>query len=491
MARLLLNTSDYILDSADSGSTSTTSGVQLLLDDAASGEPFRPVITNNEFRWPIMFARVTAASEAACKTAVEAVVNALRNCSGKSITYQETSGTALFAMPNTLWPEAEAEIEIDQADLTADIAFTFIGRNGGQVSSGSADPAGLLAPIQWQYEITGGGIAGMVAVAAFGPTLNGSGVITAGARQNAVAWINHIRNTSNYPAWLSTAFRDVQAVIEFDQKQNQATIGESSYDPALVTIAFRELPATLAADGSFPATCKSVNYETFMVERPPINQRSGQTTPGFDFEVVGSLVLKTEGNLTFNGSESSLADNAIVAAADAAIASVITMFRAIHADRALIQLGRHQFTGLDPVQGVCSFKIRFTTSEPIKRWEESCQLQNTPIKAWSRASRGADWKYQAKGGPIRTITHTLSIDSLNGPQNYRPPGLGPNWDDSGSVDEPSFGVTYDNGVAIYTVSYSRSWRYVNPGDGDNGAGRATVTGAPRTVDTVGSAQGVI
>lgn len=455
MARLKIGS--YILDSADTSSTSTTSGVTFELDGA---DPMSPVISSGEFLWPTMYAAVTAANEAALKTAVDAVVNAIQRCSGKDIVYEETSGTTLVNMHPNIWPSAIADVEVEWSQTEADIAFNITGGRDGEIPSGSADEPGIRE-LSWQYEITAGGIAGMIATALFGPVLSGT-TVTTGSRENAVTWINKLRNTANYPAWLNTNFRMVSSIIDFEQKMGQSSITESSYDPALVTLSFRELDATLAAAGSWPAQAVSADWSVQMVEREPIDVRSGQPGPGADIELTGTVQLKTEGNTTFNSSETKLTDAQIYTSAQDAVEAVITQFKAVYTSFDLIQLGDPRIH-VDAVQGVAGFAVSFTTQAGILRWDESGELTNEWPKVWSRASDGSDWRYANQGGPIRVITHELLIVSLDAPEPYRKPILDGNWDEVGATQKPTVESIYANGQRLYRTVGQSSWRYMNSG----------------------------
>lgn len=476
MARVMVGS--YVLDEADSGSTSTTSGVQLDIGDADDVDALAPDVVDDaaggggsEFHCPIFYAVVTAASESALKTAVDAVETAILNCSGKTITF-EVNGTTLWTMSDTVWPDAKGNVKKHYDALTCELAFSFTGFRAGQPATGAASETGQVGPITWEYEISAGGLAGMVARAVFAA---GAG----GARTNANTWINKMRNTANYPAWLSTAFRLITPVVEFDQKPNEASLSETSYDPARVTISFRELPATLAS--TLDSSVNAVNWNVAMVERKPLNQRAPGAA-GFDLVLFGDLTLKTEGNTTFNASETSLADNAIYGIANAAVALVITQFRSVYTSLALTQWGS-PVLNIDEVQGIVGFAVHFTANANILEWEETCIIRNQFQKVWSRASDGSDWKYEKKGGPIRTCTHSLRIVALSAPQPYKPPTLNPNWDEVDAGLEPTIRLKHNNGQVEYHTSAEKTWRYVNPGPTDGRGQTTTLT--PKDMDSIG------
>lgn len=480
MPRLYIGS--YVIDSADTSSSSTTSGVQLDLDEEDGA---RPVIRDAEYQWPVMYAVVTAGSEAALKTAVDAVRDAIRNCAGKDVKYEETNGTTLYNMPASIWPDAEAEIEPDYDGLTCDIAFRITGRNAGPLASGAADEAGQIGPIEWQYEETGGGIAGMVVNATFGPTLSGD-TVTTGSRENAVAFINKMLNTANYPAWLSTNFRCVGiAPIAFDQKPNQASIGESSYDPCVVSMAFRELDSTLAADAGWPSEAVSGNWRVDMRERDPIDVRSGQIDPGNDITLFGDLLLKTEGNSTFNSSASKLADSEIEAKAEAAVAAMIRMFTAVYASLTPVQVG-NAILNIDAIQGVVSFTVTFIASGRILRWNESGTLRNSWLKVRSRAANGKDWRYVNAGGPVKVLTHSLLIETQDSPEPYRAPPLQSGWDQDDVGVTPATEVAYRNGYKTFTTFGEQQWTYMNDGPKQVDPNKQTVANKVLTWGNIGT-----
>lgn len=479
MARLLIGPTPYILDSADSGSTSTTTGVKLRL---APTQPLSPQITHDEHIWPGFYAFVTAASESALKTAVDAVESAILNANGQTIIFEETSGTTLFQMHANLWPYCEGAVEKEQGQLTCKLAFSWIGRREAPTSTGATDEPGLQSPITYEYVISPGGIAGMTAQAVFGPTLSGT-TVTAGARENAEAWIEKMKSSSNYPAWLSAAFRHAGATIEFERKQNVATENEAAYLQARVTILFVELSATLHADGTFPSTVVKANFNVSLNERDALNKRAA-ALPGFDLTLYGDLTIKTEGNTAFLSNDSSVTDANIYSTAETAIASIIVMFRAMYAGLGLIQWGLPTI-GIDEPNGLVTFSVRFTGNVTIFSWEENTRIRNVLPKSHSRATDGSEFKYQMAGGPIRTCHHTLKIVATS-PVPYRPPPLDSNWDDLElGVDATTTRVS-NNGAETYETEGETLWRYVNPGpQSSSGPGR-TSAGILVDINNIGS-----
>lgn len=480
MARLKIGS--YVLDSADSSSTSTTSGVTFELD---GDDPLAPQINNGEFNWPVMYAHVTAANEGALKTAVDTVVEKINQCAGLAIIYEETSGTTLFEMHPNIWPEAESETRVDYGQTEADIAFGIRGLRPSALTAGSGDEPGQRS-INWQYEITAGGIGGMICTAEFGPTLSGTAV-TAGARENALAFINKMDNSSNYPAWLDTSFRRVQALIEFDQKGNQSTVGESSYDPCVAVLQFRELDSTLAADASWPDEASGATWSVNMEPRDPLNVRSTQRDAGFNMELVGTVQLKTEGSTTFNSSETSLSDGNVYQNALSAVNAIVTQFRAIYTTFLLTQMGSPRID-VDAISGLCGFAVTFTSTAGILQWEEDGDVRNTWPKVYSRASDGTDWRYSNEGGPVKLTTHSLMIVSLNTPRPYRPPAfLARDWDEVEIGATPTVeAADAGNETTIYTTKGDSVWRYLQKSSKFVDPDRRTQVNSHPTWDTIGS-----
>lgn len=478
MARILIGS--YVLDSADTSSSSTTSGVQLDLDDEL---PLSPEIEDSgdggsEYRWPLFYAVVTAASESALKTAVDAVEAAIMNCSGKTIIYEETSGTTLLTMDTGTWPQATGRVVKEQGQLTCEIAFSFIGRRAGTVATGGSDETGQIGAITWEYEISAGGIAGMIARATFAAT---SG---AGARENAKAWITKLRNTANYSAeapWLDTAFRCVGALVEFDQKANQSSVTEASYDPARVTMTFRELHSTIGAHANWPTKAVSANWRVGMTERNAINRRAS-SDPGYDITLFGDVTLKTQGNTTFNSSEEKLTDAELYSTARTAVLAIITHFETIYAALNLTRWGE-PVINLEPVEGTVTFAVKFTAAANVLEWEESCTVTNRFLKRRNRATDGSSWKYEQAGGPERIVQHSLRIVALT-PIPYKPPVLSTNWDEDEASLQPTIEMKYNNGVVEYHTSGQKTWVYMNPSP-TQGQGQTT-TLSPIGIDGIGN-----
>ena len=478
MARLYVGS--YILDSADTSSSSTTSGVQLDLDweDPLSPEiEDQPDGAGSDYRWPLFYAIVTAANEGALKTAVDAVRAAVENCSGKTITYEETNGTTLFTMASTDWPQCTGRCVVEQGQLTAEIAFSFIGRRAGTAGTGAADAQGQVGPITWEYERSPGGLAGMIVRAVFKAT---SGT---GARANAVTWINAITNPSNYATkapWLNSAFRALSPIVEFDQSANLATVAETSYDPARVTLTFRELHSTLAADAAWPTQALSGNWNVGLTERGAMNERAGSEA-GFDVTLFGDVTLKSQGNTTFNSSETKLTDAELYANGLAAVNVIISHFRTVYAFMQLIQMGQATIN-IDAVQGVAGFTVRFLGGTNVLEWEEHCTVKNVQAKVRSRSTDGSHWKYEMAGGPDRICRHTLRMVALT-PLPYRAPSLNTNWDEDEAELEPTITLKHNNGQVEYHTFGSKQWTYMN--SGPTGGQGYTSTLIPRTIDAIG------
>lgn len=449
MARILIGS--YIIDSADASSTSTTSGVVLDLDDA---QPLQVAIDREEFRWPIMYAHITAATEAALNTAIEAVRAKIEAPGGFDVIYEETASTTLIKMDADEWPQADGAMEVEISGLTADIAFSFTGRRSGPVASGAGDEAGQTSPINWQYETAAGGIGLMVVRATFGPTISG-GSITAGSRQNAVAFINKLRNTANYPSWLATTFRMLNAVVEFEQKENQASVGESSYDPCVATITFNEMDSAV----TWPSNVQSGNYTVSPVEREPLDVRAGELG-GKDFVLRGTLTLKTEGNTTFNSSDSAIAAAAVYSTAVTTVANILTYITGtLYSSFALTQLGGADID-IERGTGVVNFSVRLVSSTVLS-WTERGRIRNVDQKVWSRATDGTDWEYERNGGPLKVFTHALEVLKVGAGQPYKPPNLGNDWSRIDEDNDPVYESKYSNGQLVsYTLGAS-TWRWVN------------------------------
>lgn len=464
MARLLIGS--YILDSADSGSTSTTPGVTLSLPKEAA---LSYNASKTELSTGIFFAQIDSASEAAHATAIEAVRAAIQNSDGLDIVFEETAGVTLWQLVATEWATIEGGVELaDIGALSSEIGFGFNASKAGEISSGAGDPEGMLTPINWQYEEIGGGLGAMVGRALFGST-------TGSARQNAVTYSNLFLDETNFATiapFLNTNFRRTDSVVEFEQSQNQpSVIPEGGYKTAILTITMMELDSGVA---TWPDLVQAATYNVNQVERPPIDRNSGQTSPGFDFALSGTLLLKTEGSTVWDPASTKLATADVRSRAITAVQGIITHIKALYQSFGLTQLGEI-LTNIDEPTGNVGFGVLFT-SATILDWAETAVVFNDDQKAWSRDDGGKDTEYKQAGGPVKTLDHSLRVVTIGAPIAYRPPRLSDKWSRAGIRVRTRVPKVFANFIIQSETEGSSTWRFVNASEQDGGGERATTAG---------------
>lgn len=454
MSRLKIGS--YVIDTT--AANSTTSGVRLdLSGDETGGIVFTGSTTGGSFAG--FFVSVSAASEAALKTAVAAVVDKINNVMGQDIVYEETTGTTQWDMLASDWPEVVGEYSVSYGALSAKMAVGFTASRPAAQTSGAGDEPGQAGPINWQYEQTTNDSAACVVKVAF------QGDSTNSARQHMLTYVNKMSNTANYPSWLPTSMRLVGKVWEFEQQPNQTSpVPELAYNVGLLTLTFQEMAAALEAAGTLD-NFKTCSYMVSKTKRAPIDIRSGLTDPGHDVVIAGTMVLATEGNTTWNSSDSAFAAASIRAAALSAIASIRTDAEARMGVGAFVQLGEVDID-IGGINGEVAFTGHYITGSPsrVMSWEETGVLANADQVMKSRATNGAETIYRKAGGPERTFTHSLTATGL-GVIAYKMPPLNANWERVGASietpkQEPFAGAI---GVSVYKTVGSSSWVYVNPG----------------------------
>jgi hypothetical protein len=429
---------------------------------------------------------VTAASEAALKTAAEAVMAGIRNCSGKNIVYEETSGTTLVEMLASDWPMAEAEIVHDYEGLQCFIAFQLFGKTpvntGG--GGGGGTPTGALEGVEWQYQLAGNHLAGMVGEGLFGPTTAGGG---ATALQNAQAWYSGLVSGSGRPAFAPSQLTDVDAVFVPVQVQNQSDV----FNPVRCVVMFREKPSAIAS--SWPDMVKDCAVSVQSLERRIKNYGGGIASDGkasTQLAIVGQFTIVTEGNTTFLSSLTKVAPGAIYDKAFQAVQAIVTWFKQVY---------RSEFSNFynddNPAEidikldeGVVTFTKIFETDRIIS-WNETIVKRFHYPKTFSRDAEGKEWEYAPKGGAVATIEHELEIVKVGSPAAYRAPipGSNKNWSRLDALREPVFGMEPREGTIEYTTRGGGVWRYVNkqskgPGEGITTAGGQLNGGNLATAD---------
>lgn len=458
MSRLKIG--NTIFDSTGATSTGGT-GVVLDLD---VDEPMTPVISADQFRWPIMHVYLSAANEGALNTLLEAQLALIRNCSGMDIIYEQTSGTTLVRMQVAFWPQAVAEVQVDADGVTADIAFQIIGQNPAMNIGGGSNQGGQVGEIVWQYQLMTNQLAGLVAESTFGPTSGGNSALA-----NAQAWVAAL-DSGTRPNWVPAALRIVDVSYEPVQVPNQTNV----FNPVRCTVLMREIPSAVIA--SWPSLVQDASYGVSVVDGL-IDTRSGQSVANQMLLLAGQVTIRTEGNTTFASGLSKAASGEVYAKAVTAITLIVTHFEAVWtgANVTLHPLEDTPVIEIDLVQGVASFRKRYATQNIIE-WSEDTELINEDPAVISRAADGRDFAYEPNGGDLITCVHALRVVAVGTAVGYRPPSLGAGWRRIRKSLKCTKAEVREGGEMVFTVEGASIFRFLNSGPKSSGGATAANRG---------------
>lgn len=445
-----LEIGSYVLDTANVGSSSTTSGAILGWNPE---EGWEPTIAGDQFIWPEFWIYIEPqASAAVLEAAIKEIQDTFNSINGKNVTLKDQNGDTILEMKAVEWPEVVAVARVDPGDRTAKIVIESItGSRPGGVSGGSADEPGQIGALSWSYEISSGGLAALVANGTFGPIDGG-----AGARQNAEAWRFKLLSSSNYPSFLKNTFRQVDAMFMMDQQPEQAAIGEASFNPCTCTIMFRELPADVAS--ALPNEVIACDAKTTMVPRPPLNTEANQD-PGHDLVLSGTITLKIQGSTSWEPGETRATQQQTYDKLKAAAEALRTDFFTRYARFQITQLGEGTID-IDSVAGVCGFQFKFTTAEKILKWDENLTIRNQARKIYDEITDGSTVVHEQAGGDLRTLTHEFSVISIGSPVPYNPPTLQSQWDQFDAAQDYDAKFDHGEGTILHHVRGSTAWRWV-------------------------------
>lgn len=462
----------HVIDGAPASSTVTTAALRL--DDA---RPFVPRMIGTEMRVPGLRVYIEAANEAACKTAVEAIEAQFRQANGKTITFYNTTGTALWIMDTTVFPELAIEWEVDYGDDNAMIVFDVVGRMpDAPVSGGAADEAGQRGEIEWDFEIGPNGLTAVSATASFGQTSSTT------AQANAAAWVAKLRAwpPTGLPAFLEASRMTVQHVTVVPvQKPNQATISASSYDPFTINVVLVETYAGLA---SVPSLATDVNVSSSMVNDEPLDVQAGESDSPAILSLGGYFTLVTEDPTAFLTGATKIARGDIFARALTVYEAIEADWRIIHGRFSLVALG-DVVLDISPKSGLVSFSRVFSTTF-VRRWREKYRILNVDPVVVNRDHKGRDVVHHGNGGPVVTLSHSLYVECLRTPKAYLPPRLGANWIRLDASADVTVTTRLRGGELVHITEGSSNWRFANPSE-RGPSDRETFAGTVITPATIG------
>lgn len=458
----------YIIDGTPASSTTTTAALRLDFE-----RPFVPVVSSNEVRVNGLLAYVEAANEGALKTALDAVRAQFDQVSGKTVTYFNTTGTALYEISTTDWPEAEIEYEIDHSDVNAVISFNIVGRRPAPPTGGVADEPGQRGEIEWELEIGPNGLQGATATAEFGPSTGATAV------QNASAWAAKMLTEppTTAPAFFSTRLRAVTAVFRALEKPNQATV---AYDSTFISVLFREAYSGL---GAVPTLCTDWNVNSNMVNSEAMDVESGEPAGPAIIVLSGWFTLKTEAPTSFIAAATKVDRSGIYAKALTVYEAIEGDFRTVNGRHFLFEMGDPEISvGLD--SGRVTFSRAFSTTRTLV-YREGTTLQNIDPVMINRDYSGADTVHRGQGGPVVTLIHNLYVEALD-VRAYIPPTLDANWERLDAALDVVITSQLRGGVLVHTTRGSSTWRYCNPGPRPTGTDNTLAGGRILTKSTLGN-----
>jgi hypothetical protein len=470
MARLLIGT----------GTTWSSTAAGGITFELAPEEGLSPVLTHEEFRWPIFLLHLTAASEAALKTLVDSVNAALDDASGKDVAYESTNGTALFAMLASDWPVVQVEREIDFRGNEASVAFQIIGRLTSDTGGPPPPAPGAVDEIVWQYNLAGNQLAGMTAEGLFEATDSPA----ATALQNAQAWAAGIRGGSGRPAFAPSQLRVQEHLY-------QPIESASGFARVRAVLLLQEHPSAVATWPSMVADC---GLQVTTVERSVVadvqagisggNAAISSREPSQQFVLTGQFTLLTEGNTTFDSALAKISPAGVRAKGLEAMNAVLSWFESVYSGSAAnLRRSRDPVFDMRLDEGVVSF-VQVYESATILEWAETITKAYQFPYGFSRDFEGKDWTYKPKGGAIAMIQREFRITMLGQTPNPGSFSGGNDWVLIAAERDAAVKVrsTNSEGRALLeiTVRGSQTYRYANKGSTGMGEGQTSAGVIERT-----------
>lgn len=464
-----LTIGSFTLDGTAASSTVTSASLRLDME-----RPFVPIIRGNELRIDGLRAYIEAANEGALKTAMDTVRTNFNQANGKTVTFYNTTGTALFDVTAVEWPELEIEYDIDHSDVNAVVTFNVVARRTAPTTGGSADQTGQIGEIEWELEIGPNGLTGATATAEFGPSSGGSPT----ANANAATWVAKMLAgpPSDMPSFYSTRLRAVTAVPRFIQQPNQSS---DTFNPVIVSVLFREVYAGL---GTIPANITDLNCSADMVNSEAMDIRSGESDGPAIIVLSGWFTVKTEAPTGFLSAATKVDRGAIYSTALSVYNSIEADFRTVYARHALNEIGDPIINvGLD--SGRVTFTRTFATTR-VLQWKEKTTLTNVDPVVINRDYKGRDVVHRGNGGTVATLQHTFYGEGLD-PIPYTPPALSGDWVRMDASQDVTIQAKLRGGVLVFTTIGSSNWRYANPTE-SGPVSPTTAGGKVFTMETIGN-----
>lgn len=452
----------YILDAAESGGSSTTTGVRMLTNE---GPGLRISVGQSEAQVivPVQVVRDTTAN---LKTSVDALVAAVTANVNADLVLEYTSGSTLvsFLTSTGAWSKISATVDVSYGDTSAYALITFTAERIAPATGTAGDATDSLGPLEWTFGLDSNGRASVI------------GTVTFQTRADANTWINTVRSGTR-PSWMNTAMRFLTSGVTMQQQPNQASpVPESAYTPAIASVVFRALPGALAASSAF-TNINDVDYTVTIKARPPLPESAG-AAPGFDVTISGTLQMKTDTDATWDSNDTtSVAANAVKSTARAAVDAIVSDAQT-RAGTTFTRLDEPEYA-IAGARGEVAFVVTAVADLPggVIAWEESTTLKRITRNRRLDGTKGIR-VFKHANGPLWKCFHSLAITSLSLPV-YTPPAFinEQTWDeDEFTPGKPEVTPT-SNGTRIYTLVGAGEWTRVGEDPNSLGYDYATLEGA--------------
>lgn len=459
-ARLVIGAG--IIDSAQSGSTSTIAGAIFAFKPEGFTVRSTPEADEIPFRL-----RLAVADTATAKSRVQDILDLLDTIATEGIIIEYDNGSTLVELDPATVASIDYETAITYTAQGADIEVTVRAENidANAIGTGS-----------WQVQRNPAGRMFVV------------GSLYYADLATAIADVAAMRSGATKPAWMPASCRVVQDDSESVKAQGALNgMAAANFRPCTMTVAWEQMPSHLHNSAAF-ANVKRAKWTVNAKPRDPLNTRAGNKT-GLNVEINATLEFKTESGTAYDTADPAGIAGAAMHAAALACAAVIKSEAEARSGTTITIMedyGRN-VTGEDGVYTITLIGVTEGATRVLS-WEESETYEETFRGQFIECSDGSEWEFEHSGGDLKMVQHSLEIVSLGAPRAYAPPISisGPNWRRIYLGDSPPHSFNAGTqGARQYRRKFQRTYRYVNPGKGGGAEDRRTVAGgeAPASAES--------
>jgi len=455
-----LKIGSYIIDSAPSGSTSTTTGVRLL------GE--RPGIRWGEGRAeatilvPIQISRDTKANYT---TSRDALVAALTRTVNADVVYESEAGTMFkdWLVSTNAWQRVECSVELedesDNGNEVTGLALAVITVSRIAPTTGSdGDPEGSLDGIEWDFAGEGSGrCAGVTGIAYFD------------SKTNAAAWVQAIRSGSGWPDWIDASkARFATFSYKLPQQPNQPDpVPDTGYSPVPAVVYLTVLPSAWAGSSAFDDVIDG-NCEMTVRPRGRL-QLEANARPGLEVLFTGHLQFKVDDASEFDSNDTSFVGPGDVKSK--ALACIEVMKEDLQQRRDI------EFEYVDDIElhpTGRSGEVRFTAValaefDGVFEFAEDVVFESTPRDKLLEGNKGSV-VMRSKLGPLLRCIQTGAARALTTIEPTPPAFIDDTWfNELWRTRRPVVKPPHDEGMTMVETSWDGRWIKLSS-DGGGGGG---------------------